>query len=442
MMLERLAPYRREIIMVSVSAVMLIVGLILSGAVVTGLLFFLFSGKSFVEWKWDYDSILKYFIGAFLLIVGIIGIMAALIKKPRALKISLASFLAVVFVLCGIISYRLAIDRAGSQGARKPAEIKPGEEIYVDIPMNSTATDIAEILKEKGLIKSTFIFRVLTRLNGYGAKYQSGTHILAKGLGYEEIMDILVMPPESVKVTIPEGYTYKQVVELLKQKMGINGDEFERVAIKLAPSYRFLQGLEQKPGMLEGYLFPDTYYFGLKDNEEQILKTILDNFDRKFKPEYYSRAEELGMTVHEIVTLASIVEKEAQAANERKTIAGVFYNRLRGRYGAPRRLESCATIQYVFLNRLENVPEETRNRIQKGIIYVEDTKVDDEYNTYKYEKLPPGPISNPGLACLEAALYPEDTKYIYFVARGDGTNDFSLTNEEHVSKMRKYGLLY
>jgi UPF0755 protein len=166
---------------------------------------------------------------------------------------------------------------------------------------------------------------------------------------------------------------------------------------------------------LEGYLFPETYFFDVETDERAVVKIMVDQFHQVFADSLYRRLPVLDLSLHQAVTLASIVELEAVAAEERPVISGVFQRRLK----LNRRLESCATVEYalgVHKKRLTNA----------------DLKVQSPFNTYRYRGLPPGPIGNPGRAAILATLYPTDTEYLYFVARGDGTHIFSRTNKEHV----------
>jgi UPF0755 protein len=165
--------------------------------------------------------------------------------------------------------------------------------------------------------------------------------------------------------------------------------------------------------------------------EKEIVKRLLERFNEIFRPDYYDLAKKNNMTTDKIIILASIVEREAKDDDERKLIAGVFYNRLNNKDKSLRRLESCATIQYIFYKN---------EGIIKEKISEKDTQVNDPYNTYMREGLPPGPICSPGKASIEAALNPEKTGYLYFVAKGDGTHQFSKTLQEHNAAVKKYGV--
>ena len=194
--------------------------------------------------------------------------------------------------------------------------------------------------------------------------------------------------------------------------------------------WKYLPAGQQK---LEGFLFPDTYDFGVKATDRQVINRMLARFDEVFKPEYYTQAEKLGMTPYEIVILASIIEKESAHSDERKIISSVFYNRLNSTDASLKKLQSCATIQYILLEKTGAV---------KLKITDEDTSIPSTYNTYIHAGLPPKPICSPSEDSILAALYPENTDYLYFVAKGDeeGRNEFSKTYQEHLAARQRYGV--
>jgi UPF0755 protein len=344
-----------------------------------------------------------------------------------------------ITVLGGYLAYNYAMEVSTDKEVVIRPE--PDESMEVEIPLGSNTMEIAEILKNMNIIKYTTAFKLLSKIEGYDGTYKAGIHIVSSSMdynslkGYRQIMRIIASKPldnPTIKVTIPEGYTFKNITDVLKEVNLIDVVEFEKAAMSVEFEYKFISGIpedKKRTYRLEGYLFPDTYIFDKKAEEKEIIKKILDNFNIKFRDEYYARAEELEMTVDEIVTLASIIEKEAVLDEERDRISGVFHNRLKSRDISLRRLESCATIQYIFLNN---------EGIVKEKILIEDTKIDDPYNTYMYQGLPPGPICCPGEESIKAALYPEKNDYLYFVAKGDGSHVFSDNFRDHVNAMHRY----
>jgi UPF0755 protein len=307
----------------------------------------------------------------------------------------------------------------------------------VEIPMGSDTGSIANLLKSKNLIDYPIVFKIISKYKKYDGKYQSGTHKLCEGLTYQQIMDILVESPSvenDGKITIPEGFAIKQISEKIGENEKFESDKFEELLKIENFDYRFLNeisdsAIEQKKYIFEGYLFPDTYEIAKEETEKTMIIKMLDRFDEIFKDEYYERTKELGFTVDEIITIASIIEREAKLTEERKTVSSIIYNRLSST--DLRKLQVDATLQYVLLCKEGAVKEFLLNS---------DLKMDDPYNTYKYEKLPPGPICSPGKESIEAALYPEETEYLYYVAVGDGSNahNFAKTYNEFLQYKKEY----
>lgn len=290
-------------------------------------------------------------------------------------------------------------------------------ERQVRITRGMTADHIGRTLAEAGLIRHAGLFALIARLQGLGNQLEAGTYWLDGQVTTAQILQRLRKAPlHTRRVTLPEGWTLGQVAGAL-QAQGL-ADSSRLRAVATDPA--FITGLGLDAPSLEGYLFPETYLFDVETTEEALLTRMVDQFRRVFDGGYRQRLEQLDMSLHEAVTLASIVEREALAAAERPLIAAVFHRRLR----LSRRLESCATVEYAL-------------GYHKPRLTYDDLKVNSPYNTYIYPGLPPGPIGNPGRAALEAALYPDETEYLYFVARGDGTHIFSRTNAEHNAAKRR-----
>ncbi len=362
-------------------------------------------------------------------------------KRLRSVKIKLA-LAAVIFFLtltCGYISYSYFSGIVNRSDDEVDMEFPEGSRLELDIPEGSGTQAIADLLHEKGIIKQPKVFKLVSKLNGFDGQYRSGIHIIGKDVdynnakGFDDIMRILTDNPISsptINVTIPEGYTYNQIVDLFVKKGLVTKEEFDKAAEEGEFNYKFLEDIPERTPRLEGYLFPETYTFDTKGGAKHIIGKMLDQFEKIYKQSYSERAEALGWSMDEIITLASIIEREAQAEADRPLISGVFHNRLTSRDQSLHLLQSCATIQYIYLKEKGEVRE---------VITQADTQMDNKYNTYMYPGLPPGPISCPGEAAIIAALYPEtDTGYYYFVAKGDGTHAFSKTFNEHVNNMIKY----
>ena len=348
----------------------------------------------------------------------------------------------ILFMLGFGVAYKFAISSQNTD-ENLLITIDPDKGIPVDIPLGANTESIAAILNEKGIIKSTFYFKLLSKVNGYDGMYKSGVHILSKDLDYEDVMKILTSNPVSVKIRIPEGSTINQVADILASKKLISDKtKFVNSINSQAFDYKFLQDLPKRDNRYEGYLFPDTYELGLNVAEKDIAKVVLDNFNNKFKPSYYEKAKNLGLSIDQVITIASILEKESNNYKDRSMIAQIFYNRLSSKDKTLNKLQSCATVQYIFFNRKTDVPDADLKRIAQGKLTDKETSVDDPYNTYKNAGLPVGPICSPSLESIEAALNPDieakNNGYYYFVAKGDGTTDYSKTFAEHEAKRLKY----
>lgn len=275
---------------------------------------------------------------------------------------------------------------------------------------------VAKELEDEGIIEHPGIFKSKAKKMGVDTKIQPGTITVLPEMSYDEIIEALAFEDHSDKITIPEGYEIRQIADVLEEAGLIDREVFYEKLDPTLYDYEFLEDLPERENPLEGYLYPSTYHFNHGMSEENIIDKMLESFDENFVPEYYERAEELNMSVDEIVTLASIIEREAGTTDEMNKISGVFYNRL----NTNMRLQSCATVQYILQERKENLT-------------TEDTKIDSPYNTYQNDGLPVGPIASPGRECIEAALYPEETEALYFVLGADGKHIFSKTYEEHMA---------
>jgi UPF0755 protein len=237
----------------------------------------------------------------------------------------------------------------------------------------------------------------------------------------------IIMP---LTVTVPEGLRSEEVALVMERGGIVKAEDFRRALASEAYDFAFLA--ERPPGAgLEGYLFPATYGFSRGVPAEEVVRRMLAAFDAQVTPELRQAIQASGLTLHEAVTLASIVEREAVRPEERPLIAGVFLNRLR--LGMP--LGADPTVQYALANDPASVE---RFGFWKQGLTTEDLQVDSPYNTYVNGGLPPGPIANPGLASLEAVAHPAQTSYLYFVARQDGSHVFAETLEEHLRNVEEY----
>lgn len=293
--------------------------------------------------------------------------------------------------------------------------------ITVDIANGSGASVIAEQLKQAGVIKYPFLFKLDAKNGGYSASIKPGTIEITGGMSYKDILELLCSDNRSTnKLVIPEGFEQKQIKERIVSQGFCTAEEFD-AAVNDDYGYDFLKNLPERQYKLEGYLYPDTYIIPENASAHDIINMMLSEFNDNVTSEMTSKISSLpvsGMTLDNVITMASIIERETNSDTERAKVAGVFYNRLKQNM----KLQSCATVQYVLGER-------------KAVLSIADTQIDSPYNTYLYSGLPAGPIANPGIDCIKAALEPESTDYLYFVAGKDGKHIFSKTYEEHLAAM-------
>ena len=352
-------------------------------------------------------------------------------NKSVFMRITFAVIL-LISLICGVISYRYAVASV-TANKDEPLVVAEGKGVSVEIPLGSGTRSIADILKEKGVIDHPWLFKLISKINGFDNTYQSGEHEISVEWSYTDIMRALSDKASvpSAKVTIPEGFTYVDIAKRLEEKKVVKKSDLDKAMQEENFDYKFLENVpKNREFRLQGYLFPETYFFNVNSKPTEVAKKMLDQFNKVFTEEQYDRAKELNMSVDDIITLASLVEREAKISDERPQIAGVFYNRLKSKDSSLRKLQSCASIQYIFYMKNGEVKEH---------ILTEDTKVEDPYNTYIHEGLPPGPICSPGEDSINAVLYPEKHSYLYFVAKDDGTNEhyFSKTYKEHLNAQAK-----
>lgn len=292
------------------------------------------------------------------------------------------------------------------------------DSVSLEIAEGSGSSSVAQMLKDKGIIKYPVLFKIQSKLGGYDGSFQPGALTVSNGMSYNQILDLIITPNRgTVKIVIPEGYEVKQIAQKLDEAGLVGWQDFYAALNPQDYDYRFLKDLPQRDGVMEGYLFPATYEIPYGMSAHDIIDLMLSAFNNQFKDEYYSKAQEMGMSVDEIITMASIIEREA-GDGEKPKVAGVFYNRIKSNM----KLQSCATVQYILGER-------------KPVLSIADTQIDSPYNTYKYPGFPVGPICNPGIESIEAALYPELTDAYYFVLGKNGEHIFSKTYEEHLAAM-------
>ncbi len=312
------------------------------------------------------------------------------------------------------------------------AFVKSDEVVSVVIEEEMTSADVAQLLYTNGVIKYPTVYELYVRIQEASTNYLVGEYEISPSMNYSDLnkkFTYIAHTREQVVITIPEGYTVDQIIDLmLKNGIGTREGFVDAINNYAFTDFRFIDALgtldEGRTYRLEGYLFPDTYYFFKDSSEVAVIYKFLQNFDRKISDAYYERAEQLGMSFDDVMVLASMIQAEGMTLTDFENISSVFHNRL----GNPRKyplLQSDATLQYILDKR-------------KTALTAADLAIDSPYNSYKYAGLPPGSICNPGMDAINCALYPAQTKFYYFLADGKGNTYFSETNEQHEQLKKEY----
>lgn len=316
-----------------------------------------------------------------------------------------------------------SVGRLGSTGNHgsviDPGSVDAEKKIIVVEPGLGVGA-LSERLYNEGIIEYPTKFKLFARIKGYDKRIKTGEYVLSSTMSPISIFEKIVSGRVQLyRLTVPEGYNMRQIASIVaKTKIGGEGD-----FLKAARDTRFVREEGISAETFEGYLFPDTYYFPKDTTPKKIISTMVKGLRSVFVPEWKNQAEHLGFSIHQVVILASIIEKETGAPFERPIISSVFHNRLKKRM----RLESDPTIIYGIKNFDGNIKRKHLS-------------MPTPYNTYMKKGLPAGPIANPGLKSIEAALYPADTQLLYFVSKGDGTHQFSTNIKDHNRAVRKYQL--
>jgi UPF0755 protein len=284
--------------------------------------------------------------------------------------------------------------------------------VRVTVPAGASFGTAVDSLARAGVISSPRLFRLYASARGRERDLKAGTYAFAPGSSWNEVIDALTRGKGGLvqTVTIPEGFALSSIATTLGKALSVPPDSVLMAATDSALRRR----LDVPTPTLEGYLFPDTYTFAEGTSPAEAVQTMVSRFERVWKPEWNARLQELAMSRHDVMTLASIIEKEARLAEERPVISAVYHNRLK----IGMLLQADPTVQYALGKHVDRV------------LY-KDLEVDSRYNTYKHAGLPPGPIASPGAASIEAALYPASVPYLYFVAHPDGHHEFRRTFSEH-----------
>ena len=354
-------------------------------------------------------------------------------------KILIIVVCCLLFVVCCLAGSYFFIDKE----IRTPFKTE-GEEIVFEVKEGDGVKEIARNLEKIGLIKNNFYFLFQAFKTRKEKEVLAGNYCLSPKMSISEILETLTteekLVPSFVKLTFPEGWTIKKIEERLKTKGLIEEGDILKFTIKdFKKNYPFLIDAPDKTS-LEGYLFPDTYFFHCsspeilckegkgeiqkcgKSDQRTIIEKFLSNFDEKLTSDLRNKIQEQHKTIFEVITMASILEKEVNTKEDREIVSGIFWKRLKGE----KPLQSCATIAYIL-------------GVDKWRYSFEDTRVESPYNTYLNKDLPPAPISNPGLESIQAAISPKRTDYNYFLTDPKtGKTIFAKTIEEHNKNKNLY----
>ena len=333
-------------------------------------------------------------------------------KRLRSRLILFFSVMLVTGMIFIILLYNYGNTPASNSTAEQVVEIKSG----------MTLRQVAKYLAGKNLLDEPSAFVLYTYLQGKQNRIKAGEYRFSPSIPPWKILESLTNGTAILyTVTIPEGYRITEIAELFEKKGLVDRETFiaETRNEELLKSFNITSG-----GSLEGYLYPDTYKFTKNAGARKIISKLTDTFRKRVqKPELMQQVKAGKLSFHEIVTLASLIEKETGLGTERKLISSVFHNRLVKNM----RLQTDPTVIYAMINF-------------DGNIRKKDLSIDSPYNTYKYHGLPPGPIASPGLDSIRAALEPEHSDYLYFVSRKNGSHQFSTNYEDHNRAVRKYQL--
>lgn len=337
-------------------------------------------------------------------------------KKKKNTKGKIVIVLLIIIILIPLMAFRYYKEGLLAMDSNNPKDVS------MTIPASTSSATIGEMLHENGLVKHPLIFRYQIKSKGVGGQLKAGDYELSTGMNIDEIIDSLTKGGRSQntkRFTIPEGYEIRQIADRLSKEELVDHDKFlELVSDKanFEEEFDFLKLLDDGQN-LEGFLFPSTYEIFLGSSEEEIIEKMLGEFEKIYENDLRSKIDQIGLSFNEIITLASIVEREGKVEEELPIMSAVFHNRIE----QGMMLQSCATVQYILGER-------------KEVLSNEDTRTPSPFNTYINQGLPPSPIASPGKIALIAAVNPADVDYLFFVLTGeDGTHTFTKTYNEHLN---------
>lgn len=347
-------------------------------------------------------------------------------QRKRIRKILISFIVIVIVCAIGIGLYYITRDFIFAPKTNTESQNLDGEDITITIPSGATTKQIAEILKEKGLIQSVLKFRMDSKKNQFDGTYKQGTYTVNTDMTPIQMMELFQQGgamDERLKLVVPEGFTTAEIATRLEEKGIMTADDFINEANTGDFDFDFVKDLPERENRLEGYLFPDTYFLSESMTAHELIQKMLNRFSEIYEEKSGNMKSESTYSMDEIVTIASIIEAEIQVPEERKRAAGVIYNRL----NLDMPLQMDATVLYAMGITKEDVLEK-------------DLEVDSPYNTYQNKGLPIGPICSPGAASLAAALSPEENNYLYYVLeeKGKGNHIYTEDYESFLQAKERY----
>ena len=335
-----------------------------------------------------------------------------------------AVFLFILIIGCVLVFADPTVAQMHNPTSTETESTSPVEEekrVTVKIREGLSTAEIADRLAEKDVIDSTLKFRIWARIYGYDDKLRPGSYTFTVGMSDDEVFaKLLTGEKRLVQFTVPEGFGVKDIAERLYNLDLADKNEFLQAAENFTP-YDYMKKHKDVFFAAEGFLFPDTYTVENDVEIDEILSLMANTFDEKLTTSMRAQAAKMDLSIYDLITLASLVEREVRFPEDRAVVAQVLLKRLK--LNMP--LQTDATLQYLM-----DTPKEE--------VTIEDTQIDSPYNTYQHAGLPPGPIANPGMAAIEAVLHPANTDYLYFVADRSGHNHYAHTYEEHLNLVNKY----
>lgn len=303
-----------------------------------------------------------------------------------------------------------------------PNFLLPYKSGYVHVRSDMTASEVGDVLTDEGYIASPLWFRAIATVTGQAGDIQAGEYTLDSRMSLHTLLEKLTSgKSEADRLVVPEGYTVREIAKAVAANGRISEADFLKAASSSDQLLPYMKGNRNVTYPTEGFLFPDTYFIPYDATAEDVVALMLQNFDAHLTDAMKAGIAKQNLSVYQFVTLASLIEKEAKYEKDRPLIASVFENRLK----IHMKLQSDASISYAM-------------GTHKAAYSINETQYDSPYNTYLYEGLPPGPIGNPGMDCMEAILEAPQTNYLYFVADKDGHNYFAATYEEHMKNVQEH----